>query len=272
MAPRFAITAGGSVNWSSTGTWSASTGGATGVSVPGAADTVTIDAASGSGTVVVDTTVNCVSIVMDTAIGTLDALSANSGLNNVTLNTFSSNGTSTRTLNMGNGTWAINGTSGTVWNMLTTTGFTFNKNGSTLVFAGTPSAARTFTPGTGKSYSIVSLSALPSVGATFIPLVINQSCTIDTLNMAAPQWLIPVGTTTVTITNAVSWNGSSASPLVLSSTNGAGGTLALAAGSTIDHACLFGLTITGSPTITNSVGAVSGPTILPPGGSKFIGG
>lgn len=257
---------GGAGTWdgSNTASWS-------GGVIPIAGDAVVFDGTSGGGTVIVNTTVNVASITMGAfTSGTLDFLTNS---NSVTLNTFSATGTVTRGLNMGNNTWTINGTSATVWDITNPAGLTLNANGSTLVFAGTPTGTRTFTPGTGKTYNIVTCNALSSPGATFFPIGINESCTIGTFNVATPQFInVTSAAATVTVTNPISWAGSFANPLFIGTLGGGGGTLALAAGSTIDHAALFGFTITGSPTITNSVGAVSGPTILPPGGSKFIGG
>lgn len=53
MADRFWVT-GGTGNWNSTTNWSATTGGASGASVPGTADAAIFDAASGSGVVTLD--------------------------------------------------------------------------------------------------------------------------------------------------------------------------------------------------------------------------
>jgi hypothetical protein len=53
MANRFWVT-GGTGNWNSTTNWATSTGGIAGASVPGSADTATIDASSGAGTVTLD--------------------------------------------------------------------------------------------------------------------------------------------------------------------------------------------------------------------------
>lgn len=53
MAARFWVT-GGTGNWNDTSNWSATSGGASGASVPGSADTAALDASSGSGTVTLD--------------------------------------------------------------------------------------------------------------------------------------------------------------------------------------------------------------------------
>ena len=80
MAARFWVT-GGTGNWSSTTNWSATTGGASGASVPGSADTVTFDAASGAGTATVDSSVTVQTLTMTGFTGTLAF-----GTNTISLN------------------------------------------------------------------------------------------------------------------------------------------------------------------------------------------
>lgn len=63
--------------------------------------------------------------------GTLDV-----GNHNIIAKGFSSSNTNTRTLNMGSGTWTLNGTN-VVWNTLIQTGLTLNPQSSTLVLVGT---------------------------------------------------------------------------------------------------------------------------------------
>jgi len=81
MASRFWVT-GGTGNWNSTTNWSATSGGASGASVPGAADTAALDASSGSGTVTLDIspdiqTLTCTGFTGTLAFGT-NTLSLNS--------------------------------------------------------------------------------------------------------------------------------------------------------------------------------------------------
>lgn len=81
MASRFWVT-GGTGNWNSTTNWSATTGGASGASVPGSADTATFDASSGSGTATLDIsptiqTLTCTGFTGTLAFGT-NTISLNS--------------------------------------------------------------------------------------------------------------------------------------------------------------------------------------------------
>lgn len=133
-ASRFLITGGSTVSWTTINTaiWSATTGGATGASVPGSSDTVTMDANSGGGTVQPNYAFTVISITMGAYTnGTLDFSSSN---NSPSMSTFSCSGTSTRTLNMGSGTFSITGNNATVWTFATGTGLTFNAGTSTVQF------------------------------------------------------------------------------------------------------------------------------------------
>lgn len=123
MAARFWV--GGSGTWdaSDTSHWAATSGGASGASVPGSGDTVTLDGSSGGGTVTVNTNVNVTSITMGAFTGTLDFATNN---NTVTLVTFSGSGTGTRTLNQGSGQWTITGNNGSIWGCGDLTNATFN--------------------------------------------------------------------------------------------------------------------------------------------------
>jgi hypothetical protein len=81
MAARFWVT-GGTGNWNSTTNWSATTGGASGASVPSTSDTATYDASSGAGTVTLDIsptiqTLTCTGFTGTLAFGT-NTISLNS--------------------------------------------------------------------------------------------------------------------------------------------------------------------------------------------------
>jgi hypothetical protein len=81
MAARFWV-AGGTGDWNSTTNWSATTGGASGASVPGSADTATLNASSGAGTVTLDIsptiqTLTCTGFTGTLAFGT-NTISLNS--------------------------------------------------------------------------------------------------------------------------------------------------------------------------------------------------
>lgn len=76
---------------------------------------------------------------------TAGTLNINNGAN-ITCGLFSSNNSNSRTINMGSGTWTLTGT-GTVWNLATTTGLTFNAQQSRILINNTA------TPGTGANFS-----------------------------------------------------------------------------------------------------------------------
>lgn len=129
MASRFLITGGGSVTWTAVNTaiWSASSGGATGASVPVDGDTVTMDASSGGGTVTLGYSPTVTSITMGAFTGTFDASTFSP-----TMDTFSGTGTGVRTLTMGSGTWTLRGNNATIWTIATATNLTFSAGTSTV--------------------------------------------------------------------------------------------------------------------------------------------
>ena len=97
MANRYWVT-GGDGNWNSTTNWSATSGGASGASVPGAADTATFDASSGSGTATLDISPTIQTLTCTGFTGTLAF-----GTNTITLN-------STGTIFTGATTMTVTGT------------------------------------------------------------------------------------------------------------------------------------------------------------------
>ena len=80
MAARFWVT-GGTGNWNSTTNWSATTGGASGASVPSTSDTATYDASSGAGTATLDISPDVQTLTMTGFTGTLAF-----GTNTISLN------------------------------------------------------------------------------------------------------------------------------------------------------------------------------------------
>ena len=97
MAARFWVT-GGTGNWNSTTNWSATSGGASGASVPGSADTAALDASSGSGTVTLDISPDIQTLTCTGFTGTLAF-----GTNTISLN-------STGTIFSGATTMTVTGT------------------------------------------------------------------------------------------------------------------------------------------------------------------
>jgi hypothetical protein len=97
MAARFWVT-GGTGNWNSTTNWSATTGGASGASVPGTSDTATYDASSGAGTATLDISPDIQTLTCTGFTGTLAF-----GTNTISLN-------STGTIFTGATTMTVTGT------------------------------------------------------------------------------------------------------------------------------------------------------------------
>jgi len=97
MASRFWVT-GGTGNWNSTTNWSATTGGASGASVPGSSDTATYDASSGAGTATLDISPDIQTLTCTGFTGTLAF-----GTNTISLN-------STGTIFTGATTMTVTGT------------------------------------------------------------------------------------------------------------------------------------------------------------------
>lgn len=97
MAARFWVT-GGTGNWNSTTNWSATTGGASGASVPSTSDTAAFDASSGSGTATLDISPTIQTLTCTGFTGTLAF-----GTNTITLN-------STGTIFTGATTMTVTGT------------------------------------------------------------------------------------------------------------------------------------------------------------------
>lgn len=148
MASRFWV--GGTATWDAVTTtnWAATSGGAGGQTVPGAADTVTFDASSGGGTVTVGAAYNpsITSITMGAFTGTLD-FSVNN--NSPTMTIFNCNGSGVRTLKDGTGTWNITGNAAGIIRFDTVTNLTFVSTAIwNCTYAGS-TGTRTITLGTG---------------------------------------------------------------------------------------------------------------------------
>ncbi len=146
MAARFWV--GGTGTWNSTNTanWSATSGGAGGASVPGAADDVTINTASI--TVTTDYNVSVISVTINASAATLSlggtltcsgAITLTQGTFttnnfNVTATALSSNNSNTRTINLGSSTVTV--TANTAIIFTSTTNMTFNAGTSQINLSG----------------------------------------------------------------------------------------------------------------------------------------
>lgn len=266
----------------STAMWSATTGGATGASVPGSADAVILDAATCVGgttcTVTVNTTVTVQSITMGacTAATTGCILDFSVNNNNATLSVnFSITGTGTRNLKLGSGTFSLTGVNSAVWDATTTTGLTFNAGTSTITWQ--PSA---FNGNSNFNTGALTYATITLGGAGFnVPITLNNNgATVGNLNLVGP---LRVNLPSMTISNAIAWAGTSSGLLnILNSSSATISTITLNAGSdTIAWAAMGGLTFaTNTPVATNSfnMGNVINATITNPsvggGGGHIIGG
>lgn len=260
--------------------WSAASGGATGASVPGAADAVILDAATCVGGTTCTITVNTNPTVLSITIGACTASTTGCILdfsvnnNSPTVSGFSITGAGTRNLKCGSGTFTMTG-AGTPWDAGTTTGLTFNCASATLNFATNAAFAgqTSFNAGS-QSYGTVIFNGTNANGNAFN---FNNAATIATLNITAPA--LVVFSSAITVTNAVNWAGSS-SALIQLMTPPNFGTINVtlsAAGGVASWATIRGLVfVTNSLTATNSynVGGVTNATITSPsfGSGRIIGG
>lgn len=240
-------------NWTATNTanWAATTGSTTvNQSVPGTADTATLDSLSGGGTVTVNTTVVIQSLTTSAFTGTLD-FAAND--NNVTLNTsagFTDSGSGTHTINLGDGIWTFSagGGSGIVWNSINTN-LTLNANGSTLVFS---AAGNTQMRWGGKTLNDVSITGAGRWSFN------NSAATFSHLSISAGVQLYLASGVTYTVSNAPTWTGTRASPIILNSDVATGvPTLSVPSGTVSgDWIILGGITGSGGATF-NATNALS---------------
>lgn len=179
-APRFWV--GGTGNWDAVTTthWSATSGGGGGVSVPGASDDVTFDAASGGGTVTLTTSPSIISITGGAFTGTLDTNNQNLILSG----TFSYTGSGIRGLTLRGSTL-----SAATWSISTVTNLTFSGASSTVNVSGTSGG---FSPGA-LNYGTTTVTM--SVGQTF---TMNGSSGASFVNLTftggatkAQAWALP---------------------------------------------------------------------------------
>lgn len=264
-ASRFWV--GGTGTWDAADTthWAATSGGAGGQSVPGSGDTVTFDASSGASAVVtINTNVNVQSITMGACTCTLD-FSVNN--NDVTLSvSFSGTGTGVRTLRLGNGTWTITATSGTnVWSIGTITNLTFAANSSTVQFTG---VNKNITVNIGAlTYNIISNASSGAI----------QISGVATITTFLNSGYISLGSS-MTITNPISWNGTSSAPIGLVSALTGTTTITTSGTSTCNWCAFRGIIATGTFNAINSLDLANNTltSITPPAsggsGGGIIGG
>ncbi len=293
-AARFAVcTTACTWDASNTSMWSTSSGGATGASVPGASDTVTLDAATCVGgttcTITVNTNVNITSLTFGACTASTSGciLDFSVNNNNVTISTtLSGAGTGTRTLRMGNGVWTFGGVSSSQWNFTTTTSLTLTINSSSIVWVGGTSGATSFFGG-GLTWGALTISANPSFPSTFYRIEPGNTAnnTFASLTVNAPAVVQIRAGATQTFTGGITVSGSSSSNWVTFLTDGVSnstGTIAVGATSNVAYTAWLAIAgATNAINATNSVnlGATSGGvgtlSITPPssgGVAPVIGG
>src|SRR5262245_55982409 len=258
MANRFWV--GGTGTWDNATTthWAASSGGAGGQSVPVAADSVFFDGSSGGGTVTVNHASLSVNYLdMSAFTGTLDFATNN---NNITIgNQFNLSGSSTRTLNMGNGTWTFTNVGGfaeSPWQAFSTSNLTLNCNSSTILYQATATGQRNIALGSGQTYNNITIN---NASVNRQPIVFNDqgNNTIANLTFTNVRQVYFVRGCTYTITGAFTWNGgtSAADTAVFSAASAGGGTgnvvtFSVAAATTFNWMFISGLTKSGAGSIT----------------------
>lgn len=277
-------------NWSNTGGGSPGTCGATGGVPKQAADTANFDSHSSGGITLVDSSMNGTTLTGINAgalVGTLDFSLGNPSMTlTATVSAMVLSGTSTRSFNLGSGTFTFT-PSGTVigppFSLATTTGLTsFNGGNATLTFNQGSSGFSGQQVSLGaQTYGTINVGSHTG-GGSWQTLDAGWSAT--NFNVSAPnQVIIFSSSTAVTITNALNWSGSPASPIWLQANNSGNGVQAKLAtpSSTITGVVSTYMNFSTGTNVCNNCldgvrGQNSGITINPPGPggnqSPLIGG
>lgn len=159
---------------------------------------------------------------------------------NVTLGTFNTTGTLSKTLNMGTGTWTITGSGATAWSFASATNLTVNASTSTINM--TSASAKTFT-GQGKTYGTINQG-----GAGTLTLV-GANTFANITSTSVPSTIIFPASTTTTV-SAFGVAGTAGNLVTLnSSTAGTAATLSDASGIiNADYLNIKDITATGGAT------------------------
>lgn len=271
-ASRFWVGGTGTADLSDTTHWSATSNGAGGASVPGAADSVTLDGSSGGGTITINATFSWASLTMGAFTGTLDFATNN---NSITLGFFSGSGTGARTLNMGSGTWTITATSGSVWDNTTVTNFTLNQGTSTILLSATAIGSRTLALAT-KTYNNITVTN--AVRSNFWVQFTGAATIAGALVLTNVGGARFANAVTLTITGAITYNGTSAASPALFVADGNGiATLSVGSASSLDSLVVQNITKAGAGSISVANGYDAGGntsvtiTSPPSGGGRCIG-
>lgn len=267
MASRFWVGGTGTWDASTTTNWSATTGGAGGASVPGAADTVTFDGASGGGTVTVNTNFTVVSMTWGAFTGTIDFATNNNSPTFSANSPFSGTGSGTRTFNAGSGTFTFTGTASP--DFTTTTGLTWNPGTATWSFSVvSPTTTRTFITG-GLTFANITIAGT-NKGFNF---TITGAATFTTFVVTGQNNIVFPSATTTTI-GTLNANGISGAPMQFASSSiTATATVALTTVTNANWIASRLIAYTGSPTLSSAfdLGGNTGATINVPSGGGSTG-
>ena len=176
----------------------------------------------------------------------------------------------TRAITMGNGTWTLTSTSGSVVEFTSAAGnLTLSAASCHIVVNAVATNTRTLSLGVGKTYGTITLiSAGNNTNTTDLTAGVG-GVTIATLNIVSPNIVRLTATVPFTVTNPVAWAGTGHNNVfVLYATSASFPAMALASGSTMDWTAIGGINFTsGSPVATNSFDMKGnyGISILPPG-------
>lgn len=143
------------------------------------------------------------------SFGTITALA------NFTVNVFSCSNSNTRAVNMGPGTWTMNGT-GNVFSTNTGTNLTFNADTSTLVIANTSAVTKSVTQGSQILYAVTVIGGgggITSFGSNFRVTNFNCNPTASTILQFANAG------NAITVTGDWNVNGIAGTLLVITSTS-----------------------------------------------------
>ena len=173
---------------------------------------------------------------------------------NLTLPNFSSTGSGVRAVTMGSSnTWTMQGTTGGTWDFTTTTNMTYTQGTANIVLNDTTATPFTFIGG-GKTFNNLTINSKTAPGY----VQFKGSPTFANMSVTAPIGIQVFGSTTLTISNAPTWTGSSGNYVVLhtNATTGSvsgNATLAITTGTMQLHwAAIDSLTLNGAASADNS--------------------
>ncbi len=265
--------------------WSASSGGATGASVPGSGDSVTLDAATCVGGVTCTVTLNfggpitIQSLTMGACTASTTGCIFDNSVNNnnitmtATGTAFNISGSGTRNIKLGSATYEISG-SNTSFTAANASGLTLAAGTSTIYMSGTGS--RAFAGGN-RTYATFRNGAMSPTGV----LLVQNSNTFGTFRIDPPSFVEMAVFETNTVTTAINWNGTLSAKIgMTTSGNSASSGWVLPASQTMSYVAIRGMNVSsGSPVANNSLDlknntgiTINAPAASVGGGGCILGG